>query len=45
MSESASVERLSAEVRVIQVGSGQLTRPMYRQIDETTPMLKLAPFR
>jgi hypothetical protein len=36
MSESASVERLSAEVRVVQVGSRQITRPMYRQLDEAT---------
>ena len=36
MSESASVEVLSAEVRVLQVGNGQLTRSMYRQLDEAT---------
>ena len=35
MSESASVEVLSAEVRVLHVGNGQITRSMYRQPDET----------
>ena len=35
MSESASVEVLSAEVRVLHVGNGQITRSMYRQLDET----------
>jgi hypothetical protein len=34
MSEAASVEVLSAEVRVLQVGNGQITRSMYRQLDE-----------
>jgi hypothetical protein len=34
MSESASVEVLTAEVRVLQVGDGQITRSMYRQLDE-----------
>lgn len=37
MRESASVEVLSAEVRVLQVGNGQLTRSMYRQLDEAAP--------
>ena len=37
MSESASVEVLSAEVRVLQVGSLQLTRSMYWQVDEAAP--------
>jgi hypothetical protein len=37
MSESASVEVLSAEVRVLHVGNGQLTRAMYRQLDEAAP--------
>jgi hypothetical protein len=37
MGESASVEVLSAEVRVLQVGNGQLTRGMYRQLDEAAP--------
>jgi len=36
MSESASVEVLSAEVRVLKVGNGQITRSMYRQLDEAT---------
>ena len=36
MSESASVEVLSAEVRVLQVGNGQITLSMYRQLDEAT---------
>jgi hypothetical protein len=36
MSESASAEVLSAEVRVLQVGNGQITRSMYRQLDEAT---------
>ena len=35
--ESASVEVLSAEVRVLHVGNGQLTRAMYRQLDEASP--------
>jgi hypothetical protein len=30
--ESASVAVLSAEVRVLQVGNGQITRSMYRQL-------------
>jgi hypothetical protein len=34
MSESASFEGLTAEVRVLQVGNGQITRSMYRQLDE-----------
>jgi hypothetical protein len=37
MSESGSVEVLSAEVRVLQVGDRQLTRSMYRQLDEASP--------
>jgi hypothetical protein len=37
MSESASVEVLRAEVRVLQVGNGQITRSMYRQLDEANP--------
>ena len=36
MSESASVEVLCAEVRVLQVGSGQITLSMCRQLDEAT---------
>src|SRR5687768_12478553 len=36
MSESASVEVPSAEVRVLQVGNGQITLSMYRQLDEAT---------
>jgi hypothetical protein len=36
MGESASVEVLSAEVRVLQVGDGQITLSMYRQLDEAT---------
>jgi hypothetical protein len=36
MSESASVEVLSAEVRVIEVGDRHLTHSMYRQLDEAT---------
>jgi hypothetical protein len=36
MSESASVEVLTAEVRVLQVGTGQITRSMYRQLDGAT---------
>ena len=36
MSESGSVGVLSAEVRVLQVGNGQITRSMYRQLDEAT---------
>jgi hypothetical protein len=36
MSESASVEVLSAEVRVLQVGNRQITRSVYRQLDEAT---------
>jgi hypothetical protein len=35
--ESASVAVLSAEVRVLQVGNGQITRSMYRQLDEAAP--------
>jgi hypothetical protein len=34
MSESPNVEVPSAEVRVLQVGNGQITRSMYRQLDE-----------
>src|SRR5512133_1656755 len=37
MNESASVAVLSAEVRVLQVGKLQLTRSMYRQLDEAAP--------
>jgi hypothetical protein len=37
MSESGSVEVHRAEVRVLQVGDGQLTRSMYRQLDEAAP--------
>ena len=37
MSESGSVGVLSAEVRVLQVGNGQITRSMYRQLDEADP--------
>ena len=37
MDESASVEVLTAEVRVLQVGNGQITRSMYRQLDEAGP--------
>jgi hypothetical protein len=36
MSESASVEVLTAEVRVLQVGDGQITRFMYWQLHEAT---------
>jgi hypothetical protein len=36
MRESARVEVLCAEVRVLQVGNGQITLSMYRQLDETT---------
>jgi hypothetical protein len=36
MSESARVEVLAAEVRVLQVGDGQVTRSMYRQLDEAS---------
>ena len=36
MTESASVEVLSAEIRVLQVGSGQMTRSMHRQLDEAS---------
>jgi hypothetical protein len=36
MSESASVEVLSAEFRVIEVGNRHLTCSMYRQLDEAT---------
>jgi hypothetical protein len=34
MTESASVAGLSAEVRILHVGNGQITRSMYRQLDE-----------
>jgi hypothetical protein len=34
---SASAEVLSAEVRVLHVGNLQLTRSMYRQLDEAAP--------
>jgi hypothetical protein len=37
MTESASAEVLSAQIRVIQVGSGQITRSMYRQLDKVSP--------
>jgi hypothetical protein len=37
MGESASVEVLSAEVRVLRVGDGQITLSMYRQLDEASP--------
>jgi hypothetical protein len=33
MTESASVKVLSAEIRVLQVGNGEITRSMYRQLD------------
>jgi hypothetical protein len=36
MSESANVKVLNAEVRVLQIGNSQLTRSMYRQLDEVT---------
>jgi hypothetical protein len=36
MTESASVKVLSAEIRILQVGNGQITRPMYRQLDEVS---------
>jgi hypothetical protein len=36
MSESGRVEVLNAEVRVVQVGNGQMTRAMYRQLDEAS---------
>ena len=36
MTESASVKVHSAEIRVLQVGSGQITRSMYRQLDEAS---------
>jgi acyl-CoA hydrolase len=36
MSESGSDGVLSAEVRVLQVGNGQITRSIYRQLDEAT---------
>jgi hypothetical protein len=35
--EPAHVEVLSAEVRVLQVGSRQMTRSMYRQLEEAIP--------
>jgi hypothetical protein len=34
MTESASVAGLSAEVRILHVGNGQITPSMYRQLDE-----------
>lgn len=37
MTKSASLEVLSAEVRVLQVGNLQLTRSMYWQLDEAVP--------
>jgi hypothetical protein len=37
MGESASVEGFSAEVRVLQVRNGQITRSIYRQLDEAPP--------
>jgi hypothetical protein len=43
MNESASVEVLSAEVRVLQVGDGQITRSMYGQLDEA-PVERFEPF-
>ena len=36
MSESARVEVLCAEVRVLQMGNGQITLSMYRQLDQST---------
>ena len=36
MTESASVEVLTAEVRVLQVGNRQITRSIYRQLDAAT---------
>jgi hypothetical protein len=35
-SESASIDVLSAKVRVLRVGNGQLTYSVYRQHDEAT---------
>jgi hypothetical protein len=43
MSESASVEVLSAEVRVLQVRNPQLTRSMYWQLDEAVPKQWMEP--
>jgi hypothetical protein len=37
MGESKSAGVLTAEVRVLQVGNGQITRSMYRQLDEAIP--------
>ena len=36
MTESASVKVFSAEIRVLQVGNGQITRSMYRQLDDVS---------
>jgi hypothetical protein len=36
MTESARFEVLSAEIRILQVGNGQITRSMYRQLDEVS---------
>ena len=36
MTESASVKVLTAEIRVLQVGNGQITRSMYRQLDDVS---------
>jgi hypothetical protein len=36
MSKSPRVEVLTAEVRVLKVGNGQITRSMYRQLDVAT---------
>ena len=43
MSESARVEVLPADVRVVQVGSLQLTRSMYWQLDEAA-LRRFEPF-
>jgi hypothetical protein len=43
MTESASVEVLSAKIRVLQVGSGQMTRSMYRQLDKAS-LQRFEPF-
>jgi hypothetical protein len=44
MTESANVKVLSAMVRVLQVTSGQVTRSMYRQLDEAA-FERFEPFR
>ena len=36
MTESARVKVLNAEIRVLQVGNGQITRSIYRQLDEVS---------